>query len=319
MLQEAKVGIGIFRPDDGEDSWRASDCVVDSFSDLTELLLVHGRNTAVQVAVLVQFFLYANFCFTIPVIIFNFTGSLTGVLLYPSPFLSMFSWPFVALPSLVIALLSVTASDKTLITTPGIYKVNHADLTFAVWLSWLCSGIFHVGIICFGLYATFGVSTSLHTDRAVVGGWAYFAAILIVNAKGLFFSYIHQFASAGLLSISAVLFYFPLLYVLSHSAWLLPTLQYAELDGLFENLVFLPEAWAGWVFVVCTTLITDLGYRAYKQWYVPDMNDYLEHFEKFRAALPTSAAFGMGIFSANANRWSSMLEKFKKDWKSKFR
>ena len=102
LIQEARVGVGVFGDDNsnGKEAWHASDCGVVSFSDLVDLLLVQGRNKALQVSVIAQFFLYANVIFITPLFVLNFAASsdFSGVIIYPPSLFAVFSWAFVALP-----------------------------------------------------------------------------------------------------------------------------------------------------------------------------------------------------------------------------
>ena len=102
MILQADVGIGLF----GKEGLRAvdsSDYAISEFSHLWQLLFKHGRYNYVRISMLIQYYYYKNFVYTMMQVFFSFNNGFSMQTVFPDLFLSMYNMFFSAGPIFVFS------------------------------------------------------------------------------------------------------------------------------------------------------------------------------------------------------------------------
>ena len=100
MILEADVGIGLY----GKEGLRAvdsSDYAIAEFKFLWQLLFKHGRYNYVRIAMLIQYYYYKNFVYTLMQVFFGFSNNFSMQSVFPDLFLTMYNMFFSAGPIMV--------------------------------------------------------------------------------------------------------------------------------------------------------------------------------------------------------------------------
>ena len=97
MIMEAHIGIGIY----GEEGLRAaqsSDYAIGEFQVLRRLLFVHGYLNLMRNSMMIIYFFYKNFVFTIVHFFYGFINSFSGQTIIDDWFISLYNLLFTSLP-----------------------------------------------------------------------------------------------------------------------------------------------------------------------------------------------------------------------------
>ena len=107
MIMEAHIGIGIF----GEEGLRAaqsSDYAIGEFQVLRRLLFVHGYLNLMRNSIMVIYFFYKNFVFTIIHYFYGFLCDFSGQTIIEDMFITLYNLLFTAIPLAARGILDVT-------------------------------------------------------------------------------------------------------------------------------------------------------------------------------------------------------------------
>lgn len=102
MILQADIGIGLF----GKEGLRAvdsSDYAIAEFKFLRHLIFKHGRHNYDRMTMLVQYYFYKNFAYTMTQTFFSFVNGVSMQTVFPDLFLTAFNLFFTAGPIFVYA------------------------------------------------------------------------------------------------------------------------------------------------------------------------------------------------------------------------
>ena len=148
MIMEAHIGIGIY----GEEGLRAaqsSDYAIGEFQVLRRLLFFHGFLNLTRNSIMVIYFFYKNFVFTIIHFFYGFWNNFSGQTIIEDWFISLFNLVFTSIPLAVRGILdiSVRPEDGNIvkILIPYLYKEQREKPHFNIknFLLNLLKGIIH--------------------------------------------------------------------------------------------------------------------------------------------------------------------------------
>ena len=148
MIMEAHIGIGIY----GEEGLRAaqsSDYAIGEFQVLRRLLFFHGFLNLMRNSIMVIYFFYKNFVFTIIHFFYGFWNNFSGQTIIEDWFISLFNLVFTSIPLAVRGILdiSVRPEDGNIvkILIPYLYKEQREKPHFNIknFLLNLLKGIIH--------------------------------------------------------------------------------------------------------------------------------------------------------------------------------
>ena len=148
MIMEAHIGIGIY----GEEGLRAaqsSDYAIGEFQVLRRLLFVHGYLNLMRNSIMVIYFFYKNFVFTIIHYFYGFLCDFSGQTIIEDWFVSSFNLLFTSIPLAARGILDVSLrpDDGVIveILMPYLYKEQREKPIFNIknYLFNLLKGIIH--------------------------------------------------------------------------------------------------------------------------------------------------------------------------------
>ena len=148
MIMEAHIGIGIY----GEEGLRAaqsSDYAIGEFQVLRRLLFFHGYLNLMRNSVMVIYFFYKNFVFTIVHFFYGFLNDFSGQTIIEDWFISLFNLLFTSIPLAARGILDISIRpDEGIIVEilmPYLYKEQREKPIFNVknFLLNLFKGIIH--------------------------------------------------------------------------------------------------------------------------------------------------------------------------------
>jgi magnesium-transporting ATPase (P-type) len=148
MIMEAHIGIGIY----GEEGLRAaqsSDYAIGEFQVLRRLLFFHGCLNLMRNSIMVIYFFYKNFVFTIIHFFFGFLNDFSGQTIIEDWFITLFNLVFTSIPLAArgITDISLKPDDGKIvkILIPYLYKEQRDKPHFNIrnFLLNLLKGIIH--------------------------------------------------------------------------------------------------------------------------------------------------------------------------------
>ena len=148
MIMEAHIGIGIY----GEEGLRAAqsaDYAIGEFQVLRRLIFVHGYLNYMRNSMMIIYFFYKNFVFTIIHFLFGFINDFSGQTIIDDWYITLYNLLFTSIPLAGRCILdySVKPDDGKIIDLliPFLYKEQREDPIFSVknFLLNLLKGAFH--------------------------------------------------------------------------------------------------------------------------------------------------------------------------------
>ncbi len=135
MIMEAHIGIGIY----GEEGLRAaqsSDYAIGEFQVLRRLLFVHGYLNLMRNSIMVIYFFYKNFVFTIVHFFYGFLCDFSGQTIIEDWFISLYNLLFTSIPLAARGILDISLRPEDGIIVellmPFLYKEQRTRPTFNV-------------------------------------------------------------------------------------------------------------------------------------------------------------------------------------------
>jgi phospholipid-translocating ATPase len=152
MIQTADVGIGIFGKE-GQQASLAADFSINQFSYLTQLLLVHGRNSYKRSAVLSQFIIYRGLVISVMQAIFSSIFYFASIALYQGILLVGYATIYTMFPVFSLVLDKDVRPEIALLY-PELYKElsKGRSLSFKTYFLWVFISIYQGSAI---MYASF--------------------------------------------------------------------------------------------------------------------------------------------------------------------
>ena len=215
MIMEAHIGIGIY----GEEGLRAaqsSDYAIGEFQVLRRLLFFHGYMNLMRNSVMVIYFFYKNFVFTIIHFFYGFLNDFSGQTIIEDWFISLFNLLFTSLPLAARGILDISLRPEdgliVQILIPYLYKEQREKPIFNVknFLLNLFKGIIHAMINYFiTIYVVF---KEFDPEGHETNLWAISAALftnilMIVSIDLIIFTKYHTFINWLIVGVSTFLCY----------------------------------------------------------------------------------------------------------------
>jgi magnesium-transporting ATPase (P-type) len=215
MIMEAHIGIGIY----GEEGLRAaqsSDYAIGEFQVLRRLLFFHGYMNLMRNSVMVIYFFYKNFVFTIIHFFYGFLNDFSGQTIIEDWFISLFNLLFTSLPLAARGILDISLRPEdgliVQILIPYLYKEQREKPIFNVknFLLNLFKGIIHAIINYFiTIYVVF---KEFDVEGHETNLWAISAALftnilMIVSIDLIIFTKYHTFINWVIVGVSTFLCY----------------------------------------------------------------------------------------------------------------
>ena len=215
MIMEAHIGIGIY----GEEGLRAaqsSDYAIGEFQVLRRLLFFHGYMNLMRNSVMVIYFFYKNFVFTIIHFFYGFLNDFSGQTIIEDWFISLFNLLFTSLPLAARGILDISLRPEdgliVQILIPYLYKEQREKPIFNVknFLLNLFKGIIHAMINYFiTIYVVF---KEFDAEGHETNLWAISAALftnilMIVSIDLIIFTKYHTFINWVIVGVSTFLCY----------------------------------------------------------------------------------------------------------------
>ena len=215
MIMEAHIGIGIY----GEEGLRAaqsSDYAIGEFQVLRRLLFFHGYSNLMRNSVMVIYFFYKNFVFTIIHFFYGFLNDFSGQTIIEDWFISLFNLLFTSLPLAARGILDISLRPEdgliVQILIPYLYKEQREKPIFNVknFLLNLFKGIIHAIINYFiTIYVVYKeIDPKGHESNLWAISAALFTNILmIVSIDLIIFTKYHTFINWVIIGVSTFLCY----------------------------------------------------------------------------------------------------------------
>ena len=215
MIMEAHIGIGIY----GEEGLRAaqsSDYAIGEFQVLRRLLFFHGYLNLMRNSIMVIYFFYKNFVFTIIHFFFGFWNDFSGQTIIEDWFISFFNLIFTSLPLAARGILDVSLRlDDGIIVKiliPYLYKEQREKPHFNVrnFLLNLLKGIIHALInYFFTLYSiNYTIDEEGHDSNLwVISAVLYTNILLIVSLDMIIFTQYHTWINWVIVGCSTFVLY----------------------------------------------------------------------------------------------------------------
>ena len=199
MIMEAHIGIGIY----GEEGLRAaqsSDYAIGEFQVLKRLLFFHGYLNLYRNSMMVIYFFYKNFVFTIIHFFYGFYNDFSGQTIIDDWFITVYNILFTSIPLAVRGILDIHAKSSdgkiTNLLMPFLYKEQRENPIFnlkKICLN-LLKGIIHSLIDYF--LTLFIIYKEIHKDGYESNLWVisvclYTNILLIVTSNIIIFTKYH--------------------------------------------------------------------------------------------------------------------------------
>ena len=203
MIQAADVGIGM-RSKENSQAGNYSDIVITHFSQLRELLLVHGHWNYSRMSRSILLFIYKNASLTVVIFAYIFFSDYSGVSIFQSSLIVGYNIGFTSLPILALGVFDEDMPAKKILEYPELYSQGQNQMLFN-WRKMLyfllLSSIDGIIIPVFVGYNTRSTlnSSGYAEDQNIIGSSIYIALVFTV-----------------LLQIALETYCFSLLYILSH-------------------------------------------------------------------------------------------------------
>ena len=174
MIMEANIGIGIY----GEEGLRAaqsSDYAIGEFQVLRRLLFVHGYLSLMRNSMMIIYFFYKNFVFTVVHFFYGFINNFSGQTIIDDWYISLYNLLFTAFPLAGRCILdvSIKPDDGKIVDVliPFLYKEqrNYPIFTIGHFLLNLLKGALHALMNYF--FTTFFVNKILNEDGYETNFW----------------------------------------------------------------------------------------------------------------------------------------------------
>ena len=142
MIQAASAGIGIVGKE-GKQASLAADFSLTQFSNISKLLLVHGRNSYKRSASLSQFVIHRGLIITTMQAIFSAVFYFSSVSLYQGALMVGYATVFTMFPVFSLVL-DTDVSGRIALTYPELYKdlAKGRSLTYKTFFSWCLISIY---------------------------------------------------------------------------------------------------------------------------------------------------------------------------------
>jgi len=224
MIMEAHIGIGIY----GEEGLRAaqsSDYAIGEFQVLRRLLFFHGFLNLMRNSIMVIYFFYKNFVFTIIHFFYGFLNDFSGQTIIEDWFISLFNLLFTSIPLAARGILDISFRPEdgiiVQILIPYLYKEQREKPHFNIknFLLNLLKGIIHALINYFVTIYTINKSIDDEghdSNLWVISAVLYTNILLIVSIDMVMFTQYHTWINVVVLVVLTFFLYILFLIVVEN-------------------------------------------------------------------------------------------------------
>ena len=269
MIMEAHIGIGIY----GEEGLRAaqsSDYAIGEFKVLRRLLFFHGYLNLMRNSIMVIYFFYKNFVFTIIHFFYGFINNFSGQTIIEDWFISLYNLLFTSIPLAARGILDISLRKEdgiiVEISIPYLYKEQRDNPIFNIknFLLNQLKGIIHALINYYiTIYVVFkeinknGNESNLWVISAVL----YTNILIIVSVELIIFTKYHTFINWLVIIILTFLLYIIFLIIVEKITVFTSS---GSMDYTFNSSL----VWFDIILVSGTCGLIDLGILCYNQLFV---------------------------------------------------
>ena len=227
MIMEAHIGIGIY----GEEGLRAaqsSDYAIGEFQVLKRLLFFHGYLNLYRNSMMVIYFFYKNFVFTIIHFFYGFLNDFSGQTIIDDYFITIYNLVFTSIPLAVRGILDVTikSTDGKIaeLLLPYLYKEQRENPVFNI--KKICINLFK-GIIHSLLnyfFTLYTIYKEIHKDGYETNLWVisvclYTNILLIVTFNIIVFTKYHTIINWIVIILLTVIAYIIVIVIVQKSTF----------------------------------------------------------------------------------------------------
>ena len=255
MIMEAHIGIGIY----GEEGLRAaqsSDYAIGEFQVLRRLLFFHGYLNLMRNSIMVIYFFYKNFVFTIIHFFFGFRNNFSGQTIIEDWFISFFNLVFTSIPLAARGILDVSLKPDdgiiVKILIPYLYKEQREKPHFNVrnFFLNLLKGIIHAMINYFFTVESinYNIDKEGHDSNLwVISNVLYTNILIIVSIDVVMFTQYHTWINWVIVVSLTFLLYIIFLIMVEHMSFFSSsgTMSYTFNSGLIWMNIFCVSGFCG--------------------------------------------------------------------------
>ena len=269
MIMEAHIGIGIY----GEEGLRAaqsSDYAIGEFQVLRRLIFFHGYLNLMRNSIMVIYFFYKNFVFTIIHFFYGFLNDFSGQTIIEDWFISLFNLLFTSIPLAVRGIidLSVKSEDGIIIKIllPYLYKEQREKPHFNIknFLLNLLKGIIHALINYFVTIYTINNTiddSGYESNLWVISVVLFTNILLIVSIDVIIFTQYHT--CINWVTICTLTFLFYILFLLAVN-----NMTFFTSSGTMNNAFNSSLIWMNFIFISGICGLIDFSILIFKQFFV---------------------------------------------------
>ena len=269
MIMEAHIGIGIY----GEEGLRAaqsSDYAIGEFQVLRRLIFFHGYLNLMRNSIMVIYFFYKNFVFTIIHFFYGFLNDFSGQTIIEDWFISLFNLLFTSIPLAVRGIidLSVKSEDGIIIKIllPYLYKEQREKPHFNIknFLLNLLKGIIHALINYFVTIYTINNTiddSGYESNLWVISVVLFTNILLIVSIDVIIFTQYHTWINW--VAIGTLTFLFYILFLLAVN-----NMTFFTSSGTMNNAFNSALVWMNFIFISGICGLIDFSILIFKQFFV---------------------------------------------------
>ena len=269
MIMEAHIGIGIY----GEEGLRAaqsSDYAIGEFQVLRRLIFFHGYLNLMRNSIMVIYFFYKNFVFTIIHFFYGFLNDFSGQTIIEDWFISLFNLLFTSIPLAVRGIidLSVKSEDGIIIKIllPYLYKEQREKPHFNIknFLLNLLKGIIHALINYFVTIYTINNTiddSGYESNLWVISVVLFTNILLIVSIDVIIFTQYHT--CINWVTIGTLTFLFYILFLLAVN-----NMTFFTSSGTMNNAFNSALVWMNFIFISGICGLIDFSILIFKQFFV---------------------------------------------------
>ena len=281
MIMEAHIGIGIY----GEEGLRAaqsSDYAIGEFKVLRRLLFFHGFLNLMRNSIMVIYFFYKNFVFTIIHFFFGFLNDFSGQTIIEDWFISLFNLLFTSIPLAVRGILDISFRPEdgiiVQILIPYLYKEQREKPHFNIknFLFNLLKGIIHALVNYFATIYTIDNSFDNEghdSNLWVVSAVLFTNILIIVSIDMVIFTQYHTWINWVILVTLTFLLYILFLIAVENMTFFTSsgTMNYIFNSGL---------VWMNLFFVAGFCGLIDFCILIFKQFFVKRISNLVKSLKK---------------------------------------
>jgi magnesium-transporting ATPase (P-type)/class 3 adenylate cyclase len=203
MIQTADIGIGV-KSKENSQAGNYSDLVVESFSQLKYLLLLHGHWNYSRMSRSILLFIYKNAVLTVVTFAYIWYSDYSGVSIFSSSLIVGFNVGFTSLPILALGVFDEDMKGSRILEYPELYSQGQSQVLFN-WKKMIY--VLSLSVVD-GIIIPFFIG---YNARSVLNSSGY-AEDQNITGSSIFIGLVF----AVLLQIALDTYCFSLLYVLSH-------------------------------------------------------------------------------------------------------